>query len=200
MNVLKIEISDFESFVGKNVMANITVTVEWWRREGEGIEGRLKVEKEVEWKARGVQLGVRFLFAHAREREWDCTARGGWCTANCSSAEESEAIPLPLVHIAQSLTRCAHCVSIVSPFSLRAAFLLPALELPCVTSAARADAISVSRLAPDQSRTFVSAFGRAMRVERDCNAGSTQFLLTLLIRKIYWRLYRWTLKRKMYTN
>lgn len=94
--------------------------------------------------------------------------RGGWCTANCSSAEESEAIPLPLVHIAQSLTLCAHCVSIVSPFSLRAAFLLPALELPCVTSAARADAISVSRLAPDQSRTFVSAFGRVMRVERDC--------------------------------
>lgn len=89
--------------------------------------------------------------------------RGGWytITANCSSAEESEAIPLPLVHIAQSLTRCAHCVSIVSPFSLRAAFLLPALELPCVTSAARADAISVSRLAPDQSRTFVSALGRA---------------------------------------
>lgn len=37
--------------------------------------------------------------------------RGGWCsaatTANCSSAEESEAIPLPFVHIGQSLTRCA---------------------------------------------------------------------------------------------
>lgn len=39
------------------------------RREGGGKEGRSEVEKEVEWKARGVQVGVRFLFAHARERE-----------------------------------------------------------------------------------------------------------------------------------
>jgi len=169
-----IEISVFKPLSKKNVASSISVTVEWCRQErGEnrgkvegGKRGGVKSKRGPAWSTLSVRSCER-----ARMR----LHRGDWYTiaANCSNAEESEAIPLPLVHVAQSFTRCAHCVSIVSPFSLRAAFLLPTLELPCVTSAARADAISVSRLAPGQSRTFVSALGRARmqlraRAYRDC--------------------------------
>lgn len=150
-----------KSFVGKKCTQYHSNSQMMWtrgRRDRGKVEGGKRGGVE---STRGPAWSA--LSVHSCERARMRLHRGGWytTTANCSSAEESEAIPLPLVHVVQSSTRCAHCVSIVSPFSLRAAFLLPTLELPCVTSAAQADAISVSRLAPDQSRTFVSALGQA---------------------------------------
>lgn len=108
--------------------------------------------------------------------------RGGWntTTANCSNAGEQGTPFLPL-SFSQSFNS-AHCVSIVFFFSLRTAFLLPAYELPCVTSSVRADVISVSCLTSDQPlanfrfRAWSSANAIACRrAYRDCRHSADFF-------------------------
>lgn len=112
-----------------------------WKGKRE-MESRSKVvEKEKVEESKSPACEMRFLFAHAREREWDCIAADGTRPPPIVATPErgrhssypSLFLSFPLVQIAQSFTS-AHCVSIVFFFSLRTAFLLPAYELPCVTS------------------------------------------------------------------
>lgn len=114
-------------------------------------------------KAQGIEaVGV---LAHAREREWDCTGVAGAPPPPppppIVGAVERGKPPRgsrPLVSFPASSSTLAYCVSIVPPFSLAAAFLLPP---PSTARVTRAVQISIGLPCSHATRAFVSPLDRA---------------------------------------
>lgn len=104
------------------------------------------------------------MLAHAREREWDCTGVAGTPPPPpppIVGAVERGKPPRgsrPLVSFPASSSTLAYCVSIVPPFSLAAAFLLPP---PSTVRVTRTVQISIGLPCSHATRAFVSPLDRA---------------------------------------
>lgn len=110
-------------------------------------------------KAQGIEaVGV---LAHAREREWDCTGVAGTPPPPPIVGAVERGKPprgsRPLVSFPASSSTLAYCVSIVPPFSLAAAFLLP----PPSTARVTLVQISIGLPCSHATRAFVSPLRRA---------------------------------------